>query len=177
MAIGDQYFGGAFNPNQYNWAVQAQQAGGMGNPTGASTIQQGVASGGSTLPGGIQPGNLQAIIDRFSKSQAMANKANEARYGQLLSGADQMGRSATLANTQLTGQEQARAGSSLISRGLGNSTIVDSVRQGIARQGQYRAQDINERVLTNKQGIIERRTDQQPNLSLLAQLLSRQGAI
>jgi hypothetical protein len=146
-----------------------------------SPIIQGAGRTSSqNTPGGgtpIQPGNLQAIIDRFSKSQAMANKANEARYGQLLAGADQFGQSAMNANAQLTTQEQARSGSSLISRGLGNSTIVDSVRQGNARQGQYRAQDINERVLANKQGIIERRTDQQPNLSLLAQLLSRQGAI
>lgn len=121
--------------------------------------------------------NLTGLMQQMEAQQQAANAANEKRYNELLALADRYGAGQRQASMDLTQQQQAMAGSSLTSRGLGNSTIVDSVRQGIARQGQRSLADIEDRVAQQKMGIIERKTEKGPDLGLYAQLLMQKGAL
>lgn len=136
--------------------------------------QMGMMGGGGGGGAGI---NLQSIADKLTGQFAQANQANEARYNKLLGLAQQYGQTQRRQNQQLTQQQQASAQQSLTNRGLGNSTIVDSVQQGVARAGQDRQMDIDQRVAEQQSGIIERRTDQGPDLSMYLQLLTRLGAL
>lgn len=126
---------------------------------------------------GASGGLLGQIGGQLKSQQDAANAANEARYQKLLGLSEQFGMTQRRKNNELTQRELASGQSSLISRGLGNSTVVDSVRQGILRQGQDRKMDINQRVAEIQMGPIERRTDQQPNLGMYASLLSQPGAL
>lgn len=122
-------------------------------------------------------GLLGQIGGQLKSQQDAANAANEARYQKLLGLSEQFGMTQRRNNNELTQRELASGQSSLISRGLGNSTVVDSVRQGILRQGQDRKMDINQKVAEIQMGPIERRTDQQPNLGMYASLLGQPGAL
>src|SRR5690606_17850384 len=97
-------------------------------------------------------------------------------YQKLIGLAQRFGQSMLQDNANLTQQQMAGAGSNLTSRGLGNSTIVNSVQGGIKRQGQQQANRIQDMMLNNQMSIIERRTDQYPNLPLYAQLAMQPGA-
>lgn len=122
-------------------------------------------------------GGAESVIKQLQAKQDEANAANEARYQQLLELAQRFGQSMLADNAMLTQQQMASAGSNLASRGLGNSTIVNAIQGGIQRQGQMQANRIQDLLLNNQMGIIERRTDQHPNLGLLAQLLMQPGAL
>jgi hypothetical protein len=173
--------------------------------------------------GGGAPAPSSGIDPMWARVQAdadAANAANEARYAQLLGLAD-AGKTEELAS--LRGGYDAMLGlaskgfdgqradegkrlqndlggvqQSAVSRGLGNTTVLDSLQRGAqddsarrmlsiddqqTRQQLAVAQDYYGRLANatsgannRKMGIIEGRTDEGPDLGLYASLLSRPGA-
>lgn len=149
-------------PQQQQRAQQLQSAA-MGGPAAGSTSSK--------------PVDYSAIVRLLADQTQQANAANEARYGQLLSNTDQFGQSAMQASQrQLTG-ELANNQQSLVNRGLGNSTLVDTTRRGILGDANARNTAVLGQVAQQKNNIIEARTDQAPDLSLYASLLGRPGGV
>ena len=146
-------------------------------PTPAAQQMRAAAMGqggaGGTAP--AQPQDFSNVTALLQKQLAAANAANESRYSQLLALADQQGQSQMQASQRLRTQELGNATASLTNRGLGNSTIVDTTRRGIVNDAAVRNQGIANSVAANKAGIIERRTDQAPDLGMYAQLLAQPG--
>jgi hypothetical protein len=135
-------------------------------------------SSGGGVAGSVAQPTTQQLTQIAMQLQAQydkANKANESRYGQLLGLADQQGQAAMAQNQRQTTRELGAGQASLINRGLGNSTIVDSTRRGTLNASNARADQIGNMVAQNKAGVIERRTDAGPDVGLYAQLLSQPG--
>lgn len=205
--------GGSFNHGGNYPGGYGQNQGGTGTGTG---------SGGTGGVGGTNGGNLSntQAADRLKALEDAANKANEDRYRQLLQGADaskadlltalstqgqrllglpgqtsdaKYQREQRLTNAQL-GQVQQSA----TTRGIGNTTVVDSLRRGVLDDSQLRKHEIDDsrlgqqlgvgqwytnqlmdtlgRANSQKLGIMENRTDQQPNLGMYYNLLTQPGA-
>lgn len=157
-------------------------SGGASANTPASSGSSGGARSGGGSSGGLQPytvtkthpsdAGAQAASD-LTKLQDKANAENEARYQQLLALANQFGTTATQQNTDLTNNQLGSTQQSLISRGLGNTTIQDSMLAGVRRRGQQAQNAINEQTARQKADIIQNRTDKAPDMGLYASLLSR----
>lgn len=150
-------------------------------PNAGSTLNGNVggAAGGAVIgqPGAAAPGqpDYAAIIKLLQGQTDAANQANEGRYNQLLGNAANFGKTALQQNQASTQQQLAAGQQSLVNRGLGNSTVVDTTRRGILSDSNARTNAIQENVAGMKNNIIEARTDQAPDLSLYASLLSRPG--
>lgn len=158
---------------------------GFANTFGTSTAGRGSTEGGGGGgeggggggPGGGDTRGMFDLGQQFKASQDAANAANEARYQKLLGLAQQFGAAQRARNAQLVTQQQGQAQQSLMSRGLGNSTVVDSVRTQIGDQGAMRDLAIDEAANQQMMGVIERRTDQQPNLGMMAGLATQPGSM
>lgn len=175
------------SPAQIAAAMAAQQrshnpnarrmAGGSGSPFGIN----GGSGGGGRLAGGYQG------------AYDMAQQANEARYGDILSGFQARRNANVGAGAQeardIGLQWDAQAASdrqSLIGRGLGNSTTLQAMMQGNQTKRQDSLGRLGERLrredadLTGDQlGFMERRTDEGPDMNqaiALAQGLGAAGA-
>lgn len=124
-----------------------------------------------------QTAAMTAIGQKTGADYNAAKAANDARYNQLLQLADQFGATQNRQTNQLYDQQQANNLQNLIGSGLGNSTVLTSNATGIQNARTNALADVNERVSQNKSGIIERRTDEYPNLSMFASLLQQPGAM
>lgn len=120
--------------------------------------------------------NITDIIKRFEAAQQSANKANEDRYQQILSSLSGMGGSARRRVDQQATQAGGAADQDLISRGLGNTTVRSSVQRGIASDKELANQTIDEQVAGMKAGVMERRNDEGPDLSMYANLIQAASA-
>jgi len=156
--------------------------------------------------------DYQAILDTYRQLHDQANAANEQRYQDILTrdAANQERVGATYGQAfdllENLGESQAerieirgtrdfaQAEQDLISRGLGNTTIRESVRRGVGEDvargqrelteqvGRQKAGVLQaragaeERMGAGRTGIMERRTDQGPDLGSLYGLLSQAGA-
>ncbi len=156
--------------------------------------------------------NYSAILRMFQELQDKANAANESRYQDIL---DQLGLTqgqvgetydevfallATMgdAERQRIGSQASRAGAqttqSLISRGLGSTTIQDAMQRRIDEEENRSNLALEEAISGQKAGalmgragseermgsliasMMEARTDQGPDLGLLMQLMGGAGA-
>ncbi len=156
--------------------------------------------------------NYQAILRMFQELQDKANEANEQRYQDIL---EQLGITqgqvggtydevfellGTMgdAERQRIGSQASRAGAqstqSLISRGLGSTTIQDSMQRRIDEEENRSNLALEEAISGQKAGalmgragseermgsliasMMEMRTDQGPDLSMLMQLMGQSGA-
>lgn len=158
----------------------------MGLPKMSDVRNYGAGAGGGGLAGSYQ--------------QAMdaANQANEARYGDILRGyqsrydrvmglLDGMGQQEGRDINEQYDQSFARGQQDLIGRGLGNSTVMSTMRMGNDRERASSLGRLNERVrqqaMSTDTGLsgdllsfMERRNDVGPNLEMLARLYQQQGA-
>lgn len=152
------------------------QAGGQA-PGGGGGIMAPGQSGGYGIPASRLPGSVAGGMQQ-------ANDLNSLRYNQIQQLYDEMmGDSATFGQRerdQLGRDTTARrtAGSqSMIGRGLGNTTIMDTTLQGIDREADssriaisdYEARQRNS-IREGRAGAIERRSDLGPDLSMAAAL-------
>lgn len=117
-----------------------------------------------------------------------ANAANEARYKEGLGWYDQMANNVQgFGNTAMERigrnetMQHGAAEQSLISRGLGNSTVVPAVQRGISSDAEFARTNVNEQqaramndVISQRVGWIGARSDIGPNLGMYAQY--QQGA-
>lgn len=149
----------------------AQGAFGLGGDS--SQVLSVTPNGGGGGGGGV---DSMAALQAMQDAQSQANSANEARYQQVLGLADQYGTTQKQGIRRQAANAAGGAQQSLISRGLGSSTVVDTMQAGIQRNKQQALAGVNEQKAMMKANIIQNRTDQQPNLPLYAQLMSRPGA-
>ncbi len=119
--------------------------------------------------------DINSIIQRFESAQAKANQANEKRYQQILASFTNLGRAGRTRIARQTAAQQATAGQSLISRGLGGTTIKGVVRRGIASDAEFQRQQLEESVALQRAGVMERRTDLGPDLGMFSSLLMAAG--
>lgn len=139
-------------------------------------------------------GNTQSTL-------AGANAAQQQGYTGAMGLYDTLGKSGAQQIAQQTSQEQATNAQNMASRGLGNTTIQPSMAAGIASRGQQNLLGLQESLaagkaglmtgqgnaaanfalsglgLTNnlgesQAGVMERRTDQGPDLSMYANLIA-----
>ena len=123
--------------------------------------------------GGTSP--LQGIIKQMQAAQKKANLANEQRYQQILSSFEGLGKAGRARIEQQTIQRQAQATQRLTSRGLGGTTITSAVERGIASDAEMQRQQLEESVTMQRAGVMERRTDEGPDLGMFASLLQSAG--
>lgn len=160
------------------------------------------AGGGSIGGGGGAPGAGGGATGPLGASyqQAMnnANQANEARYQDILRGYQERyarnmdmlaGRGAQEGQdiSDRYRSQEAQRRQQLIGRGLGNSTVVNTMQMGNERERANDLGRLNERIrqqtLAADAGLtgdtlqfMERRTDAQPDVRLLAQLAQGMGS-
>mgnify|MGYP006272615091 CR=1 FL=1 len=159
---------------------------------------------------------IQNLVGSMQSAREQANEANLQRYQDLMATigdlqANVLGEEGTYAEAmglmQGTGesarrrvarqrtQEHGRAEQDLISRGLGNTTVRESVRRGIGRQAEEQMQQIDEQVAQRLAGLlreragmetqlgqlkaraIQQRTDQGPDVGQYMQLLSQLASV
>ena len=120
-------------------------------------------------------GGLQDIVAQMQAAQEKANLLNEQRYRQVLSQFEGLGQAGRARIEQQTAQRQAEAVQGLTSRGLGGTTITSAVSRGIAGEGELQRQQLEESVAMQRAGVMERRTDVGPALTMFASLLHTAG--
>ena len=118
---------------------------------------------------------FQDIIRQMQTAQEKANLLNEQRYQQALAQFETLGQAGRTRIERQAAQRQATATQSLISRGLGGTTITSAVGRGIASDVEFQRQQLEESVAMQKAGLIERRTDVGPDLGMFANLLQAAG--
>jgi hypothetical protein len=143
-------------------AAQAQPAPGGFRSSGAP---QGVAADTST-----------SLLDQLRAMQGQQQTAQQGKESEQLGLVDAFGGTEKRRIRQGAVQAGASANQNLVSRGLGNSTIVNSVQQGIQRDKQTALGDVNERKALMQASIIGQRDTTDPMAGLYANLLMRQPA-
>jgi hypothetical protein len=116
---------------------------------------------------------LLDIVKQLQAAQTAANKANEQRYQDILgiySGLGKAGETRIAAGEQ---QAQAKSTQDLTNRGLGNTTVTGAMSRGIASDAETSRQQLGENIAGLKAGVMERRTDQGPDMGLYANLLMK----
>lgn len=114
---------------------------------------------------------IQDIFKQLQAAQDRANQLNEQRYKEILAQYEHLGEAGRTRIQKQTEQQQAAATQSLIGRGLGSTTITSAVSRGIASDAELQRQQLEESVSMQKAGVMERRTDVGPDLSMYANLL------
>jgi hypothetical protein len=132
-----------------------------------------VLIGGGGMPPGVNPKDMQRLIEEFAKGQAEAKAANEARYGEIkgnYKGAIRQSKRDQRADVQfLQGQrkemvQQTREGfnnlqtqneQDLLSRGLSNTTVLPTLRMGMEGERRRAVTDVrntaNRAILSTQQ--------------------------
>lgn len=109
-------------------------------------------------------------VSAYNKAFASANAANESRYQQLLGIADATtGQRAKDITSDFEGQ-QASAMQNLAGLGLANTSGASTIRGGFGRKKNAALDRLADQMQQTKLGIIERRTDQIPDLASLVSL-------
>ena len=131
---------------------------------------------------------IEGLTSQFQEAQQQANEANRERYQNLLdtiAGLQErvLGEGGTYAEAmelmQGTGasarrrvarqrtKQYGRAEQDLISRGLGNTTVRESVRRGIGRQAEQQMQQIDEQVAQRLAGLLRERASMETQIGRL----------
>jgi hypothetical protein len=116
---------------------------------------------------------LLDVIKQLQQAQNKANTANEQRYQDILGQYSNLGQAGM---TQIGQQEQQGLASNtqgMISRGLSNTTVGDASARGISSDAELKRQQLQEGVAQQKAGVMERRTDQGPDMGMYANLLQK----
>jgi len=119
------------------------------------------------------PSGLQDIIKQLQQAQTAANTANEQRYQDILGLYGNLGQAGMTRIGQAEQQGQAQSTQDLTSRGLGNTTITGAMSRGISGEAELQRQQLQEGVAMQKAGVMERRTDQGPDMSMYANLIGQ----
>lgn len=133
---------------------------------------------------------MSSIISMWQDAQAAANKANEARFTDIMGMyggegqsmwdiSSQFGQGQRRRISQGMTQAQGQAEQDLISRGLGGTTVRSAVRRGIRSSAEDATQDLEDRlarqrmdIIGGRAGVTERRTDAGPDAGLFASMMA-----
>jgi hypothetical protein len=138
--------------------------------TGASADVRAVSSGVQQWQQSQSTG-LQDIIKQMQDAQNKANAANEKRYQDILASYSNLGKAGMTRIGEQEQQAQAKGTQDLTSRGLGNTTVTGAMSRGVARDAENSRQQLQEQVAQLKGGVMERKTEQGPDMGLYAQLI------
>lgn len=119
--------------------------------------------------------NVEDILAQLNQSGKEARAANEKRYSDILGTYENAGRSAKGDVDRATADEQAKIQQGLVSRGLGQTSVLEASQGEAGREGTRQKNRIDEDVAASKAGVMERRTDAYPDQGLYASLLSKLG--
>lgn len=193
-----------------------QMAASWSNPAAAATMNNQAAmqyfanqaklQNATNLPGGVLHGKSnQAARDAYfgssnpwQQAYDQAKQANEARYQDILGGYQQryqrgmdmlsgLGQQQARDINELYDQQAGQQSQDLIGRGLGNSTVMQTMQTGNNRERNADLQRLNDSVrqqaMQTDSGLsgdelqfMERRNDQYPDYNLMASLAQGMGA-
>lgn len=200
-AFGSGPFGvktGAFG-NYGDDAWHSNNYAGYGGGYGGMTPASGGGGGGGGYGGGSVGGGGGAfdLASEYQRALDQANAANEARYKDILGGyqsryerglglLDGMGQQEGRDINELYDNQAAQQRQSLVGRGLGNSTVLDTMLAGVDRERAADLGRLNERMrqqtLATDSGLsgdtlqfMERKTETGPDFNMLAQLAQQMG--
>ena len=167
QAILDQHKGEAGKMVGLNWypaGGSTSASGGAGTMTLNAPRKKVANLTPADLTSQAMQGNTDAIAKLLSDQQNQANAANQARYDKLLEMANTYGAQAlganqnaygqmaggfqgqanvlTQQNQRLAQQQLGQGQQSLLSRGLGNSTVANTMQAGVARNQMQNQQGI-----------------------------------
>ena len=132
--------------------------------------------GGMQRRAGRQAGSaLSQLIGQYNTAFGEAKSANEARYQQLLNIANATTGQREADLRRDYGQQQANMMQGLARTGMANTTVAPTMQMGIQREQQSALNRLADQMQQTKLGIIERRTDQYPDLGALASLAGALG--
>jgi len=118
---------------------------------------------------------LSNLIGSYNKAYKSARAANEARYQQMLGITDQTtGQRAADIRTAY-GQQGADMMQNLARLGMANTTVAPTMQLGVQREQQSALNRLADEMQGTKLGIMERRTDQYPDVNLITSLASMFG--
>jgi hypothetical protein len=152
-------------------------------PNTSAIPRAGAAAGGSVLGGagsgsaGVagKPSDYSSIIGMLKSAQDAANAANQARLDEIMN-LNQTAANESLRQSRVATQGNLAANTAdMISRGLVNSTVLDTNRRGILNDANARDDAIRSNLAQTRAGVLERVSDEGPDLGLYAQLLSQPG--
>ena len=134
--------------------------------------------GGFRRGGGSRGGNTQLseLIAQLMASNTSANEANEARFAEGQGLLEQLGVAGQEDIQRNAASHVAESGQNLASRGLSGTTIGQGNANQIQANAQLNAQKLRESVAAQQVGFIERRTDEGPDMALIAQLIQQNQA-
>lgn len=124
----------------------------------------------------VNMAGLQTLLQSLQGQRDAANEANERRYAEMLGMAEQYGASHGQRIDDSAVRAGAAAQSSAIRRGLGNSTIVDSLQRGVERDRLQSRSELEDRQRRMRLDVMAQRQDRGPDASML-QLLMNPGAM
>jgi hypothetical protein len=157
-----------------NFAVFGNSSG-----QGMGSMHTNAAMGGNAMPGGgISGGGTYGGGDAGAIKALQASTANyqqqfKARYDKLMGLASQFGAAQQQQNADLLRQQSAQGQNSLVSRGLGNSTVVNAVQQNAQNQAQLRNAQSADEVTKMQMGATQDIQPQAPNYQMYASMLSQ----
>jgi hypothetical protein len=132
---------------------------------------------------------LTQLVEMLEQAQQTANEMNQQRLTRLVGEYNpeteqyeggmfgQFGQTAREDVSRSATEQAARSRQSLISRGLGNTTILDTMRRGVEEDRLRALRDIEERVTQSRAGVIEGVTDAGPNMGTTAQLIQQLASV
>jgi hypothetical protein len=141
-----------------------------GGAGGAGGQRMALGGNGGGLGGGGLLGALQGQFD-------MRNKADAKRYKAMMALASKYGADQLANNDQQLKEENASSAQTLMTRGLGNSTIAAGVASSNGDRAKRRALDINQRTMEGQMGVMRDHQAIGPDMGLYASLLQQPGAL
>ena len=118
---------------------------------------------------------VDEILKKIQEQQDAAKTANEGRYQDILKLYEGQGTQAKADIAKAGGETKAGTTQSLISRGLGNTSVLDAMNQNTDALTSANQARVGESVAMNKAGVMERRTDAYPDMGLYVGLLNSLG--
>lgn len=120
--------------------------------------------------------SLDTLVNNYNKMYAEAKAANEARYQQMLGIADQTTNQRMADVRENYAKQRSSALSNLARTGMANTTVAPTMQAGFAREEQSALNTVADALQQTKLGIMERRTDEYPDLAALQSLLAGIGS-
>lgn len=127
-------------------------------------------------PSAAVTGGLESLVGNYNQAYGTAKAANEARYQQMLSIADQTTQQRAADVRSDYGNQSANAMQGLARLGMANTTVAPTLQMGVEREKQSALNRLSDQMQQTKLGIIERRTDAYPDASSLQSIIAGVGS-
>lgn len=153
------------------YSMQKSYTGGTGSPLRGSPSRTTYNAPGYGVTSG-----LESLVGGYNVAYNKAKAANEARYQEMLGIADQTtGQRASDIQGAYQGRE-ADMMQKLARQGLGGTTIAPTMRMGVEREKQSALDRLSDQMQQTKLGIMERRTDEYPDLAGIQSIIAGVGS-